>query len=53
MALTDAGGQRKVCEAELVSQAHQFVFFPDDEEAARAAGYRVYEPEDFSISDIK
>lgn len=53
VALTDAGGQRKVCEAELVSQAHQFVFFPDDEEAARAAGYRVYEPEDFSISDIK
>lgn len=44
---------KKVCEAELVSEKHKFVFFPDDEGAATAEGYKIYEPDTFDINDIK
>jgi len=44
---------RKVCEADLVSEQYKFVFFSDDDEAATAAGYSVYDPETFNIEAIK
>lgn len=44
---------KKVCEAELVSHEHKFVFFPDDEDAAISAGYEIFEPDTFNINDIK
>ena len=44
---------KKIGEAELVSEKHKFVFFPDDEDAIAEAGYSIYEPEDFNINDIK
>lgn len=52
IAIKNAKG-KKVCEAELVSVKHKFVFFPDDEDAAIAEGYTVFEPENFSVNDIK
>ena len=44
---------KKVCEVELVSEKHRFVFFPDDEEAVIAEGYKIFEPDTFDINDIK
>lgn len=44
---------KKIGEAELVSEKHKFVFFPDDEDAIADAGYTVYEPDNFNINDIK
>ena len=44
---------KKVCEVELVSEKHRFVFFPDDEEAVIAEGYKIFEPDTFGINDIK
>ena len=44
---------RKVCEADLVSEQYKFVFFSDDDDAATAAGYSVYDPETFNIEAIK
>ena len=44
---------KKIGEAELVSEKHKFVFFPDDEDAIAEAGYTIYEPENFNINDIK
>ena len=52
IAIKNAKG-KKVCEAELVSVKHKFVFFPDDEDAAIAEGYTVFDPENFSVNDIK
>ena len=47
------GKGKKVCEVELVSEKHRFVFFPDDEEAVIAEGYKIFEPDTFDINDIK
>lgn len=44
---------KKIGEAELVSEKHKFVFFPDDEEAIADVGYTIYEIENFNINDIK
>jgi len=51
VAVKDSNG-KKLFEADLVSEAHKFVFFPDDEDAAKDAGYTIYEPDTFNINDI-
>lgn len=52
VAIKNAQG-KKVFEAELVSEEHHFVFFPDDEEAAEKAGYQILDPDTFNINDIQ